>query len=158
MPDLLSRGSKRRLPLAEDAAFGRVFVGSASPASANSVVRRNFVAKISRFAGSRRLHELVELTDLCLQQIYLLLLSEKGSVQLFQVIFAETELDLEFRDSGFQMRFPFIQWRRAPVGRPSMIAALLTRQCGDQAKFFAAKSQFASEFRKVSTNLGRALR
>lgn len=27
-----------------------------------------------------------------------------------------------------------------------------------QAKFFAAKSQLASEFRKVSTNFGRALR
>jgi hypothetical protein len=80
---------------------GQVFLGPALPASTNSVVGRNFVAKISRFAGSRWLQELIELTDLRLQQIDLLLLPEDGPVQLFQVILAETELDLEFRDSGF---------------------------------------------------------
>ena len=115
MPVLPSRGSRRLLPLAEDAASGRMLLGPALPASANSVVRRNFVAKISWFAGSRWLHELVELADLRLQQIYLLLLSEDGPVQLFQVILAETELDLEFGDSGFHCDFPSCNSQGRPL-------------------------------------------
>ena len=62
---------------------------------------RDLVAKVARLAGIRWLHQLVQLADLGLQQVDLLLLPEEGAIEFFQVILAETQLDLELRDSGF---------------------------------------------------------
>lgn len=123
-----------------------------------SVVGRNIVARISWFAWGARLKQLVQLAELGLQQIDLLLLPKDNPIELFEMVFAEAELDLEFGDSGFHTDSPVIKWRRAPHGRPSSTATLVAQHRRDQAKFFAAKSQFAREFRKVSTNFGRAFR
>jgi hypothetical protein len=70
---------------------------------------RDIVARVSRFAGRLRLHQLVQLADLRLQQIDLLLLAKHRAIEFFKMIFAETELDFEFRDSGFHADSPLIQ-------------------------------------------------
>ena len=104
------------------------------------------------------MHQLVQLAHLCLQRIDLLLLAKNSATELFQMIFAEAELDFKFGNSGLHAdSFSFSQ-KRAPFGRPSLFTTMCARHCLDQPKFLAAKSQFAREFRKVSTNLGRALR
>jgi len=72
-------------------------------------VGRNIVSQISWFAGSYRLHQLVQLANLSLQQINLLLLPKDGAIEFFQMIFAESELDFEFGDSGFHADFPVIK-------------------------------------------------
>ncbi len=117
---------------------------------------RDIVAQISLVAERFRLHQLVQLAHLCLQKIDLLLLAKDSAVELFQMIFSEAELDLEFGNSGLHAdSFSFSQ-----KGRLSgvLFAPRGVQHCLDQAKFFAAKSQLAKELRKVSTNFGRALR
>lgn len=55
-----------------------------------SVVRRDVVAQASRFTGRFRLQQLVQLADLCLQQIDLPLLAKRRSIEFFKMVFAET--------------------------------------------------------------------
>ena len=75
----------------------------------SSVVRRNLVSRILRFGGCRRLHQLVQLAYLSLQQVDLLLLAKHRAIELFEMILAQAQLDFEFRDSGFHADFPLIQ-------------------------------------------------
>lgn len=61
---------------------------------------RDIVAQISWSFGRFRLHQLVQLAHLCLQRIDLLLLAKNSATELFQMIFAEAELDFKFGNSG----------------------------------------------------------
>lgn len=72
-------------------------------------MRWNIVAKISWFAGCARLHQLIQLADLGLQQVDLLLLAKHRAIKYFQVIFAKTKLDFEFCDPGFHLDSPVIE-------------------------------------------------
>lgn len=91
-------------------------------------MRGDVVARISRFAWSRRLNQLVQLANLGLQQIDLLLLAKDRAIQLVKMVFFETELDFEFGDSGFHADSPVIQWQRQRVlrGHPLLIATSTT--------------------------------
>ena len=110
-------------------------------------MRRNFVARIWRRV--RSLQQAVEFPQLGLQQVDLLLLAKRRAVQFLDLVLAQAELEFEFVDAGFEARSGRSR-TGAGAGAPGAFPA--------QAKFLAAKSQLASELRKVSTNFGRALR
>lgn len=72
-------------------------------------MRRDVVARVPRFAGRARLDKLIQLANLRLQQIYLPLLAKYRAIEFFDMVFAQAQLDFEFRDSGFHARSPVVQ-------------------------------------------------